>query len=181
MIIAIIPAKGGSNRLHNKNMRLLLGKPMLQYAIDYVKECKKVSRIYLSTDDESIAEYGFSKGIEVIDRPTSLGGETPLLEVYRHALTKINLENISIVVGTQPDHPDRNISLNESLEYFHNKQLDFLSSTESSGTKNGAHSIMSAKGIISGEFKRKGQIEDDCTNIHYESDLILAEERIRLR
>ena len=93
-IIAIIPAKGGSKRLHNKNMKLLLGKPMLQYAIDYTKESKKVSRIYLSTDDKLIAEYGFSKGIEVIDRPTSLGGETPLLEVYKHALTKINLERV---------------------------------------------------------------------------------------
>ena len=167
--------------MHNKNMQILLGKPMLQYAIDYTKECKKVSRIYLSTDNKLISEYGFSKGIEVIDRPTSLGGETPLLEVYRHALTKINLENISIVVGVQPDHPDRNISLNESLKYFQSQQLDFMSSTESDGTKNGAHNIMSAKGIISGEFKKKGYIEDNCTNVHYESDLLLAKERLKKR
>ena len=60
MIIAIIPAKGGSKRLPNKNMQPLCGKPMLQYAIDYVKESKKVSRVYLSTDDKSISEYGIS-------------------------------------------------------------------------------------------------------------------------
>ena len=41
MIIAIIPAKGYSKRLQNKNMRLLLGKPMLQYAIDYAKQSKR--------------------------------------------------------------------------------------------------------------------------------------------
>ena len=49
-----------------------------------------------------------------------------------------------------------------------------MSSTESDGTKNGAHNIMSAKGIISGEFKKKGCIKDDCTNVHYKSDLLLA-------
>tara|TARA_B100000315_G_C14585437_1_gene592746 strand:- start:1906 stop:2466 length:561 start_codon:yes stop_codon:yes gene_type:complete len=179
MIIAIIPAKGYSNRLPNKNMHPLLGKPLLQYAIDFAQASKKVSNIYISTDDETIIEYAVSQKIEFIKRDAALGGETPLIDVYRHALNTLKIKNISIVVGVQPDHPDRNVLLDDSLEYFESHQLDFMLSTDSDGTKNGAQNIMSAKGIISGEFKRIGQIEDDCTNIHYESDLVMAEERLR--
>ena len=178
MIIAIIPAKGGSKRLHNKNMQILLGKPMLQYAIDYTKECKKVSRIYLSTDDKSIAEYGFSKGIEVIDRPTSLGGETPLLDVYYHAINMRKINKLETVAGIQPDHPDRNYTLDEALDKYENDALDCLYSKDGKGQKNGAHSIMSAKGILQKKFEKVGYIEDDCTNVHYESDLLLAEQRL---
>ncbi len=178
MIIAIIPAKGGSNRLPKKNMQLLLGKPMLQYAIDYAKASKKVSKIYISTDDVFIFEYAISNGIEVIKRPSELGGETPLINVYRHALDNLKIDNIETVVGVQPDHPDRNISLDESLEYFHKQKLDFLASKEKDGTKNGAHNIMSANGLQTNIFNKSGYIVDDCTNVHYKSDLLKAEKNL---
>ena len=179
MIIAIIPAKGTSRRLPNKNMHLVLGKPMLQYAIDYAKSSKRISNIYISTDDKKIADYAKSKKIEVIIRSNKLGGETPLLDVYKHALSSINNHNVSILVGVQPDHPDRNISLDEVLQIFENQNLDLLSSTELDGTKNGAYHMMSVESMLAGEFLNAGVIQDDCTNIHYQSDISLAEERLK--
>ena len=152
---------------------------MLQYAIDYVKESKKYRKIFLSTDDKSIYDYGISKGIKVIERPTSLGGETPLLDVYRHALTSLQLNDITIVVGIQPDHPDENISLDESLDKFQHDALDVLFSKDGSGEKNGAHCVMSAKGVLSGHFNKKGYIEDNCTNVHYLNDLQKAAKNIK--
>jgi len=180
MIIAIIPAKGGSTRLPNKNMHLLFGKPMLQYAIGYTKASKKISKIYISTDDNTIAEYAKSQEIEVILRSESLGGETPLIDVYQHALKTLELDNIKTVVGVQPDHPDRNISLDESLKYFEENNLDLLYSKEANGNKNGAHYIMNANRLMYGNFQKIGFIIDDCTNVHYLEDLKNAENNIRI-
>ena len=121
MIIAIIPAKGSSKRLPNKNMCLILNKPMLHYAIDYAKNSRKISKIYISTDDKNIAEYSKSQGIDVIFRSEDLGGETPLIDVYHHAISSLDLKEIKTVVGIQPDHPDRTISLDDSLCEYHDK------------------------------------------------------------
>ncbi len=181
MIIAIIPAKGGSKRLKKKNMQLLLGKPMIQYTLDYAKQSKKISKIYVSTDDDIIASYADSQDLNVIHRSFNLGGETPLLDVYYHAIKIRKINKLETVAGIQPDHPDRNFSLDEVLDKYENDALDCLYSKDAKGQKNGAHSIMSAKGILQKKFKKVGYIEDDCTNVHYESDLLLAEQRLMSR
>ena len=53
-------------------------------------------------------------------------------------------------------------------------------SMDGKGVKNGAHSIMSAKGVLSGQFNKIGHVEDNCTNIHYKEDLKLAERRLKI-
>jgi CMP-N-acetylneuraminic acid synthetase len=181
MIIAIIPAKGESKRLKNKNMQLLLGKPMIQYAVDYAKQSKRISKIYVTTDNDTIAEYAESQDLDVIIRSSNLGGETPLLDVYYHAINMRKINKLETVAGIQPDHPDRNYTLDEALDKYENDALDCLYSKDGKGQKNGAHSIMSAKGILQKKFEKVGYIEDDCTNVHYESDLLLAEQRLMSR
>tara|TARA_Y100000310_G_scaffold332528_1_gene408287 strand:- start:39 stop:533 length:495 start_codon:yes stop_codon:yes gene_type:complete len=162
-------------------MHPLLGKPMLKFAIDYAKQSKKISKIYVSTDDEKIAMFSGNHGVEVITRPVTLCGETPLIDVYRHTLDIIGLRNVKTVVGIQADHPDRNISLDNALSIYLDKHLDRLYSKGSNGTINGAVYIASANGIRKGHFEKEHFIIDDCTNIHYFSDLLLAEERLRTR
>ena len=181
MIIAIIPAKGDSRRVPNKNMQLLLGKPLLQHAIEYAKNSNKLSKIFVSTDDSNIAEFSNSKGIEVIMRSKNLGGETPLIDVLKHALCEVLHPDIHTVVCIQPDHPDRIITLDQVIEKYNDENLDCLNSKDAKGKGNGAHSIMKAKGILENNFKNIGFIVDDCTNIHYEADLLLAEKRLLSR
>ena len=55
MIIAIIPAKGNSKRLKNKNLRTLNKKKLIQYSIDYAKKSNLVDDIYISTDSIKVA------------------------------------------------------------------------------------------------------------------------------
>ena len=57
MIIGIIPAKGQSSRLPNKNMSLINGRPMLEFTIDYAKQSTRLSKLYVSTEDETIAAH----------------------------------------------------------------------------------------------------------------------------
>lgn len=63
--IAIIPARGGSKRIPGKNIKLFLGKPIIQYVIENLQNSELFDRIIISTDDKEIANLGKSLGIEV--------------------------------------------------------------------------------------------------------------------
>ncbi len=181
MIVIIIPAKGDSSRLPNKNLSVLNGKPMLDYTVDQARASKRASAIFVSTDSDLVEKRARELGIEVIRRPSSLGGEVPIIDVYRHALETLGDPSISEIVGLQVDHPDRNISVDDAFAEYEKSGAALLNSTEADGTKNGAHYIMSRRFLDTGISKKTISIVDDCTNIHYESDLKLAEERLKRR
>ena len=177
MIIAVIPAKGGSRRLPNKNMTKIGGRPMLDYSIRAARECERIDAVYVSTDSDEIALHAESHGVPVIRRPESLGGETPIADVYRHAVGSVG-EAVTTVVGLQPDHPDRDVSVSEALDRFLTESADRLMSTEADGTKNGAHYILSRHFLETDASRKDVVIVDDCTNIHHASDLSRAEARL---
>jgi len=182
MIVIIIPAKGASTRLPNKNMTPINGRPMLDYAIDEALKSKRADAIYMSTDDDAIAAHAEQREIPVIRRPVTLGGEVPIIEVYRHALANIDGgENVEILVGLQPDHPDRDIGVDETIAAFEEAQVDVLNSTEADGTRNGAHYVLSRHFVDTGEARKTVTIVDDCTNIHFEEDLRRAAQRLAAR
>ena len=69
MIVAVIPAKGGSKRLPNKNMHIINGKPLLEYTVRYVKESKLINDFYVTTDNKQIIDIPFNftnEGSQVI-------------------------------------------------------------------------------------------------------------------
>jgi len=182
MIVIIIPAKGASSRLPNKNMALVNGRPMIDYAIDDALASKRASVIFVSTDSDAIERHAKARGIPVIRRPESLGGEVPIIEVYRHALTNMpNGGEVRVVVGLQPDHPDRDVSVDDSIAAFERENADVLNSTEADGTKNGAHYVLSRHFVDTGEARRKAIIVDNCTNIHFPDDLSRAGARLSER
>ena len=55
-ILAIIPARGGSKRIKNKNLIDFFGKPMISYSIDVAHKTKLFDRIFVSTDSPKIAK-----------------------------------------------------------------------------------------------------------------------------
>ena len=174
MIVIIIPAKGASRRLPNKNMALINGRPMIDYAIETAQASSKADAIYVTTDSDEIANHVSKQGVKVIRRSPTLGGETPIIEVYRHAVNEIGNQKIEIVIGLQVDHPDRVISVDEALRQFIEQGADHLISVQADGTKNGAHYILSRHFITTNESRKTVTIIDDCTNIHYPEDLATA-------
>ena len=182
MTVIIIPAKGSSNRLPKKNLALVAGRPMIDWAIDDALASRRTQAVYVSTDSDVIAAHAQSRGVKVVRRPESLGGEVPILDVYRHALTKIpEGRDVRIVVGLQPDHPDRQISVDETLAIFERDDLDRLMSKEPDGSKSGAHYVLSRHFVETGESRKDLTIIDDCTNIHFPADLEKAEARLKAR
>ena len=182
MIVAIIPAKGGSRRLPNKNMAPINGRPMIDYSIQAARGSRRIDRLYVSTDSDEIAAHAQAEGVAVIRRPTSLGGDVPLAEVLSHALENMPQgDEVSVLVCLQPDHPDREIGVDEVLDIFLREQADRLTCTDARGTKNGAHYVLSRHFLITGESRKDTVIVDDCTNIHYEAELEIAAERLAAR
>ena len=56
MNIAIIPARGGSQRIPRKNIKMFHGKPLIAYSIEAAKASGCFKKIIVSTDDDEISE-----------------------------------------------------------------------------------------------------------------------------
>lgn len=107
----LIPARGGSRGVPRKNVRLLGGRPLLQWTAEAALGAKSLARVVLSTEDEEIAAVGRSCGVDVpFMRPRELAGdETPTLPVVQHALGILEArgDRYDAVCLLQPTSPFR--------------------------------------------------------------------------
>ncbi len=76
MILAIIPARGGSKGIPRKNLQPVGGVPLIVHTIRHAVEATLVDRVIVSTDDDEIAAVSAAHGVEVIQRPLELSGDT---------------------------------------------------------------------------------------------------------
>lgn len=85
-VLAIIPARGGSIKVPNKNILPIAGRPAICYTIDHALGSKTVTRTVVSTDSEKIAEVARGCSVEVIMRPAEYATETARIDyALRHA------------------------------------------------------------------------------------------------
>jgi CMP-N-acetylneuraminic acid synthetase len=126
--IAIIPARGGSKRLPNKNVLLLGGIPLIVHSILYAqKNSAIIDEIYVSTNDETIKRIALLHGVKVIDRPESLSGDLePTVTALKHVLESIDdeVENIVLLQPTNPLRPEN--LLKEAFETYQKQNFDSL-------------------------------------------------------
>ena len=94
-ILGVITARGGSKGIPGKNIKPLLGKPLIAYTIEAAKASGVFDRIILSTDDEAIARVARAYGCEVpFLRPSELAQDaTPHLPVMQHAVSWLKDNN----------------------------------------------------------------------------------------
>ena len=84
---AFIFARGGSKGVPGKNIRSLGGKPLLAHSIEIAQNIDEISRIFVSTDDQDIADVGIKYGAEVINRPTKFAQDnSPEWLAWLHAV-----------------------------------------------------------------------------------------------
>ena len=86
--IAIIPARGGSKRIPNKNIRDFCGKPMISYALETARDSALFDCIHVSTDSKKIAEATLKEGFDVdFMRTAELSDDhTPIMPVLKYVL-----------------------------------------------------------------------------------------------
>lgn len=89
-ILAVICARGGSQGLPGKNIRPLLGKPLIAWSIEHARMTPEIDRIVVSTDSDVIAAAAREAGAEVpFRRPDALSGPAVgKFQVWQHALTE---------------------------------------------------------------------------------------------
>jgi CMP-N,N'-diacetyllegionaminic acid synthase len=86
-VLCVIPARGGSKRIKNKNLKLFLGKPLLSYVVNEVKKSKVADKIIVSTDSKKIQNYAIKIGAESpFLRPKKISKDVPTDDVSIHAL-----------------------------------------------------------------------------------------------
>lgn len=122
-VLGLIPARGGSKGIARKNIRLLGGKPLLQYTAEAALAARRLTHVALSTDDQEIARMGRAFGLEVpFLRPAALAQDsTPTLPVVQHALQWFADHGtpMDAVCLLQPTNPLRRASdIDAAIELF---------------------------------------------------------------
>ncbi len=117
-IVTVIPARGGSKSIPYKNIRLIGGKPLLAYSIEYSKKCPLISHTVVSTDSEKIAVAATEYGAELpFMRPSEIAGDhVQDYPVIAHALEQIELhyqEHVDAIAWLRPTSPLRPAGLIE--------------------------------------------------------------------
>ncbi len=92
-IVAEIPARIGSQRVHRKNLRLLEGKPLIAYAIEAAKQAVRLSEVYVNTDSEDIGALATGLGVQYYRRPFDLGSDTATQDQF----------NFDFIINVTPD------------------------------------------------------------------------------
>lgn len=89
--IAIIPARGGSKRIPDKNIREFCGRPMISYVLDAARESGLFQKIHVSTDSNKISEIVSELGFPVdFMRPSELADDfTPIMPVLKYVLDRL--------------------------------------------------------------------------------------------
>lgn len=92
MIIAVIPARGGSKRIPRKNIRPFEGKPIIAWSIQAARDAGCFDRVIVSTDDAEIAAVARQYGAEVpFFRPAELADDyAGTAEVVRHVMSALS-------------------------------------------------------------------------------------------
>ena len=106
-IVAIIPARGGSQRIKKKNIKNIFKKPLLVWTILAAKRSKFIDEIYLTSDDSKILNIAKKYGINCIVRPKNLSNNTIMPDAaVLHAYRKIK-KSFDYIVTLQPTSPLR--------------------------------------------------------------------------
>ena len=126
--IAIIPARGGSKRLPNKNILSLGGISLIAHSILYAQQNNDIiDEVYVSTDDVAIKKIALEYGAKVIDRPESLSGDLePTVTALKHVLESLDfeVENVILLQATNPLRPEN--LLKDAFETYKNGNYDSL-------------------------------------------------------
>lgn len=135
--IAIIPARGGSKRLPNKNMMLLDGIPLIAHSILFAKKHIFINEVYVSTDSEEIKKIAIQFEAKVIDRPAHLSGDLePTVSALKHVLENIDaVENVILLQPTNPLRPSN--LLEDAFAIFQKQNLANLFTVSQSHKKFG--------------------------------------------
>ncbi len=132
VMLAIIPARGGSKAVPKKNIRLLGGKPLIQWTIEAAMHATSIDRVILSTDDDEIAEVCKLLEVEIpFMRPKELAQDDSLaIDNYIYTIERLNAKcssNYEEIIVLLPTAPLRTAEdIDSAVELFQRKNADSI-------------------------------------------------------
>jgi CMP-N-acetylneuraminic acid synthetase len=103
-VLGLIPARGGSKGIPQKNLAPLGGKPLIAWTLEAAHASNSLTSVVVSTDSEEIA--ATANGTRVLARPAELArDDTPMRTVVDHALAELGLPDVLVLL--QPTSPLR--------------------------------------------------------------------------
>tara|TARA_Y100000816_G_C26101854_1_gene584233 strand:+ start:1682 stop:2377 length:696 start_codon:yes stop_codon:yes gene_type:complete len=109
-IFAFIFARGGSKGVPGKNIKQFCGKPLISYSINIAKEIKDIEKVFVSTEDDQIADIAANLGAVVIPRPIDLSkDDSPEWLAWQHAVKWVekNIQSFDTFVSLPTTSPLR--------------------------------------------------------------------------
>jgi len=130
-ILSIIPARGGSKGLPNKNILSLAGKPLIAWSIEASKASKYITKTVVSSDSKEILNIAKEYKADTINRPYFLALDDSSSEsVVIHALDSVK-ENFDYIILLQPTSPLRDSShIDKAFELLLKSDADALISVK---------------------------------------------------
>ena len=104
-MIALVPARAGSKRVPNKNIRLLGGKPLIHWTIQPALDSGLFSRVVVSSDSDDILASVGAYDVLPLKRPSEFARDgSPDIDWVKHALDRYNErpESFAILRPTSP-------------------------------------------------------------------------------
>ena len=175
--VTVIPARGGSKRFSGKNIYPLEGIPLLAHSILYSRKVLPDTEVYVSTDNEEIAEVARRYGAGVIERPEELSGDRCSTDsALQHAAIELlrrgkEFDYMILLQATNPLRPDG--MMEEALQTIETGTYDSLFTVSPLVRKLGR--------LIDGRFVpwnfTFGQRSQDMEPLYFENGLLYISHR----
>ena len=124
-IVGEIPARLGSKRIEQKNLRLLNGKPLITYAIEAAKQATTLSEIYVNSESDVIGNIAKANGVHFYKRRLELSEDHIVSDEFNYDFLK-NIET-DILVMINPVSPlITGKDLDDIVSYYLSSNLDTL-------------------------------------------------------
>ena len=128
--VALIPARGGSKGLLNKNIIQLGGKPLLAWSVEAALKSKHISKVVVSSDSDAILDVAKLYGAECIKRPDYLAQDNTRTEpVISHTINYLKELGVSFeyIVLLQPTSPLRTyVDVDNAIQMIQETKADAL-------------------------------------------------------
>tara|TARA_B100000282_G_scaffold22492_1_gene14876 strand:- start:78 stop:728 length:651 start_codon:yes stop_codon:yes gene_type:complete len=102
-ILSLIPARSGSKSIPDKNILMIAGKPMFDYAIKSCINSDLIDDVYVSSDSEKYIKIAQSCGAKTIKRPENISKDNSTTEeAIHHFLNNVDCDILALVQATSP-------------------------------------------------------------------------------
>lgn len=121
----LIPARGGSKGIKNKNLKKIKGKSLVGHAIDFSKLFSNNKSIFVNTDNKKIINEAIRRNVNYIKRPAKLSGDRISdFKILNHTIKNISL-SYKYIIYLQPTSPFRKRrDLMEAIKLIKKKNFD---------------------------------------------------------